>query len=213
MESVLAAHPKVRALFRCTCSAAVPISDPIVKMANERRIRSSKMRRNRSVPEYKAGEPAVSDGLALSAFSRVRISGTVYGDSGIMTTDDAALNEKMMALRVHGRTGKYFHQWIGVNSRLDSLQAAVLRVKLRYLDNWSAGRERNAGQYRHAVAETRSSCDSRNPPRCTQTRHVYDQFVIRCEQTRRLAGTFREHGIGSEVYYPLPLHLQPCYTD
>jgi dTDP-4-amino-4,6-dideoxygalactose transaminase len=117
-----------------------------------------------------------------------------------------------MALRVHGRTGKYFHQWIGVNSRLDALQAAVLRVKLRYLDGWSAGRERNAERYRTQFAKLGVPVTPATPAEY-QTRHVYNQFVIRCEQRDGLQAHLKKQGIGSEVYYPLPLHLQPCYAD
>ena len=130
-----------------------------------------------------------------------------------MTTNDAALAERLMALRVHGRTGKYFHQWIGVNSRLDALQAAVLRVKLRYLDGWSAGRQRNAGTLpRRNLAKLRVPVIPATPA-AYQTRHVYNQFVIRCERRDGLQAHLKKQGIGSEVYYPLPLHLQPCYAD
>ena len=123
-----------------------------MKMANERGIPVIEDAAQSIGSEYK-GRRAGSIGRigAFSFFPSKNLGG--YGDGGIMTTDDAALAEKLMALRVHGRTGKYFHQWIGVNSRLDALQAAVLRVKLRYLDGWSAGRERNAGRYRAQMAE------------------------------------------------------------
>ena len=149
MESVLAAHPKVRAIIPVHLFGGCADMDPIMKMANERGIPVIEDAAQSIGSEYK-GRRAGSIGRigAFSFFPSKNLGG--YGDGGIMTTDDAALAEKLMALRVHGRTGKYFHQWIGVNSRLDALQAAVLRVKLRYLDGWSAGRERNAGAVSHA---------------------------------------------------------------
>jgi dTDP-4-amino-4,6-dideoxygalactose transaminase len=120
--------------------------------------------------------------------------------------------ERLAALRIHGRTGKYFHQWIGVNSRLDALQAAVLRVKLRYLDGWSDGRQKNADHYRARLAELGNPVIA-PVPAAYQTRHIYNQFVIRCANRDALQACLKEHGIGSEVYYPLPLHLQPCYAS
>ena len=211
MESVLAAHPKVRAIIPVHLFGGCADMDPIMKMANEHGIMVIEDAAQSIGAEYK-GRRAGSIGQigALSFFPSKNLGG--YGDGGIMTTDDAALAEKLMALRVHGRTGKYFHQWIGVNSRLDALQAAVLRVKLRYLDGWTAGRERNAAHYRRQMAKLRIPVIPAQPA-AYQTRHVYNQFVIRCKQRDGLQAHLKQQGIGSEVYYPLPLHLQPCYAD
>ncbi len=115
-------------------------------------------------------------------------------------------------LRVHGRTGKYFHQWIGINSRLDALQAAVLRVKFRHLDGWTARAAENAGRYRAQFAKLSVPVIPALPT-AYQTRHVYNQFVIRCSNRDALQAHLKRNGIGSEVYYPLPLHLQPCFSD
>src|SRR5258708_32156890 len=129
-----------------------------------------------------------------------------------MTTDDAALAERLMALRGHGRTGKYFHQWIGVNSRLDSLQAAVLRVKLRYLDGWSAGRERNAGSYRAQMAKLAVPVIPAKPA-AYQTRHTYNQFVIRCGKRDGWKPHLKKPGTEPEAYYPWPPRLTRCVRD
>jgi dTDP-4-amino-4,6-dideoxygalactose transaminase len=135
-----------------------------------------------------------------------------YGDGGMLTTNDPALADRLKALRVHGRTGKYMHDWIGVNSRLDALQAAVLRVKFRYLDEWSGRRGENAEWYRSELARLGTPvCPPQTAP--YQTRHVYNQFVIRCPRRDALQAWLKEQGIGSEVYYPLPLHLQKCFAD
>jgi dTDP-4-amino-4,6-dideoxygalactose transaminase len=211
MEGVLTAHPKVRAIIPVHLFGGCADMDPIMKMANERGIPVIEDAAQSIGSEYK-GRRAGGIGQigAFSFFPSKNLGG--YGDGGIMTTDDTALAERLRALRVHGRTGKYFHQWIGVNSRLDALQAAVLRVKLRYLDGWSAGRERNAGHYRTLMAKLAVPVIPAKPA-VYQTRHVYNQFVIRCEQRDGLQAHLKKHGIGSEVYYPLPLHLQPCYSD
>ncbi len=113
---------------------------------------------------------------------------------------------------MHGRTGKYFHQIVGINSRLDALQAAVLRVKFRYLDGWTAGRQKNADRYRTQLAKLQVPV---TVPKTApyQTRHIYNQFVIRGADRDALQAHLKKQGIGSEVYYPLPLHLQPCFAD
>ncbi|SRR5579884_1885559 len=135
-----------------------------------------------------------------------------YGDGGLLTTQDAALAAHLKALRIHGRTGKYIHDWIGINSRLDALQAAVLRVKLRYLDSWSDRRSENADIYRKLLADRQLPITLPNTLPY-QTRHIYNQFVIRCESRDELQAYLKKHGIGTEVYYPVPLHLQKCFSD
>ncbi len=134
-----------------------------------------------------------------------------FGDAGLCTTNDPGLDERLRCLRMHGSRVKYFHESIGINSRLDAIQAAVLRTKLPHLDEWSAGRQRNADLYRKMFA------DHSTPvivPYASeyQTRHIYNQFVIQCDRRDELRRYLHDHGIGTEVYYPLPLHLQPCFA-
>jgi len=132
------------------------------------------------------------------------------GDAGMLTTDDADLARKLASLRVHGTTGPYYHEWVGINSRLDTLQAAVLRVKLPHLDGWTAARQKNAALYRSLLGE--SGLPVRLPVETGyQTRHIYNQFVIAVPERDRLKAWLAENGVGTEIYYPLPLHLQPCY--
>jgi len=209
MADVLAAHPKIRAIMPVHLFGACADMDPILKMAGERGIPVIEDAAQAIGAEYK-GRRAGSIGRigAFSFFPSKNLGG--YGDGGMVTTDDASLADRLAALRVHGRTGKYFHQWIGVNSRLDALQAAVLAVKFRYLDVWTAGRQKNADRYRAKLA----SVDIILPqPSDYQTRHVYNQFVVRSSRRDELQTHLKNAGIGSEVYYPLPLHLQPCYAD
>jgi dTDP-4-amino-4,6-dideoxygalactose transaminase len=206
---VLAAHPKIRAMIPVHLFGGCADMDPILKMAAERGIPIIEDAAQSIGSEYK-GRRAGSMGQigCFSFFPSKNLGG--YGDGGIMTTNDAALAERLAALRVHGSKKKYYHQWIGVNSRLDALQAAVLRVKFRYLDGWSEGRHNNAELYRARLAEL-SVPVIPTKPAPYQTRHIYNQFVIRCERRDALQEYLKKHGIGTEVYYPLPLHLQTCY--
>jgi dTDP-4-amino-4,6-dideoxygalactose transaminase len=135
-----------------------------------------------------------------------------YGDGGILTTDDQELAVRLRALRVHGSRVEYIHEWVGRNSRLDALQAAVLRVKLRHLDSWTAGRQTNAALYREAFAR-RGAPVTLPAAADYQTRHIYNQFTIRAPRRDELRAWLRENGIGSAIYYPVPLHLQQCFAE
>jgi dTDP-4-amino-4,6-dideoxygalactose transaminase len=210
MESVLAAHPKVRAIMPVHLFGACADMDPIQQMAAARGIPIVEDAAQAIGSEYK-GRRAGSMGRigAFSFFPSKNLGG--YGDGGIVTTDDAALAQRLSALRVHGTTKKYFHPLIGVNSRLDALQAAVLAVKFRYLDGWTAGRQQNAERYRDLLGQLSEVATPQ--PRDYQTRHIYNQFSIRCPRRDELQTHLKKCGIGTEVYYPLPLHLQPCYAD
>jgi dTDP-4-amino-4,6-dideoxygalactose transaminase len=209
IEDALAKHPNVRAIMPVHLFGACADMDAIRGIANERGIAVIEDAAQAIGAEYnhrRAGGLGQMGGFSF--FPSKNLGG--YGDGGIITTDDASLAERLTALRVHGRTGKYFHQWIGVNSRLDALQAAVLSVKLRYLDEWTAGRQRNADLYRRGLASVPVILPQ---VRDYQTRHIYNQFSIRSARRDELQAYLKERGIGSEVYYPLPLHLQPCYAS
>jgi dTDP-4-amino-4,6-dideoxygalactose transaminase len=134
------------------------------------------------------------------------------GDGGMMTTDDPELAAKLRLLRVHGSGATYYHKVVGVNSRLDTLQAAALLVKLPYLDGWTEGRRSNAETYR--------TCLSALPPgrialpiEAEGMRHIYNQFTIRLPDRDRVRQRLTELGVGSAVYYPLPLHQQECFAN
>jgi dTDP-4-amino-4,6-dideoxygalactose transaminase len=134
-----------------------------------------------------------------------------YGDAGIVTTDDEALAKKLRALKEHGGTTRYVHDSIGWNSRLDALQAAILSVKLRYLDEWTEARRANAALYK-LLFERRPVAAVKLPVTAPYaSRHVTNQFVIRCERRDELRHYLAQRGIGSEIYYPIPLHLQTCF--
>src|SRR5579871_1520681 len=211
VAEALASHPKIRAIIPVHLFGGYADMDPICAMASKRGIAVIEDAAQSIGSEYK-GRRAGSIGQVgcFSFFPSKNLGG--YGDGGMVTTNDAALAEKLTALRVHGRTGKYFHQWIGVNSRLDALQAALLSVKFAHLDAWTAGRQRNAERYRTQFAKLSIPVIPAKPTDY-QTRHVYNQFVIRGSERDGLQAYLKGQGIGSEIYYPLPLHLQPCYAD
>lgn len=133
-----------------------------------------------------------------------------FGDAGMCVTDDAALAERMDILRVHGGKPKYYHALIGGNFRLDELQAAVLNIKLKHLDDWSAGRQRNAAYYDAAFAGSGTSIVT--PPAIPGARHIYNQYVIRAPSRDALREHLAAAGVGTEIYYPVPLHLQQCFA-
>ncbi|HEY3412162.1 MAG TPA: DegT/DnrJ/EryC1/StrS family aminotransferase [Armatimonadota bacterium] len=135
-----------------------------------------------------------------------------FGDAGMVTTTDEGKAELLSALRVHGSREKYKHEWIGFNSRLDTLQAAILRVKLRHLNEWTAARQRNAARYQELL--TPAGLPITVPMAAPwQTAHVWNQFVIRTPRRDELKAHLAAAGIGSEIYYPIALHRQPCYLD
>jgi dTDP-4-amino-4,6-dideoxygalactose transaminase len=135
-----------------------------------------------------------------------------FGDAGLCTTEDPALAERMRVLRVHGGQPKYFHAFIGGNFRIDELQAAVLRVKLKYLDEWTEGRQRNAAFYDEAFADAGLAARLVAPKRLSPGRHIYNQYVVRAERRDALRAFLTERQIGTEIYYPVPLHLQECFA-
>ena len=141
-----------------------------------------------------------------------------FGDAGMVTCRDAALGAKIRALRNHGMEARYFHKWVGGNFRIDAIQSAVLNVKLPHLDQWGAGRRARAAFYREeftrlgldeiieSPTEAYADCGLAN-------HHIYNQFVIRAPRRDELRAHLTASGIGTEIYYPLPLHLQECFLD
>jgi len=133
-----------------------------------------------------------------------------FGDAGAVTTDDAALAEKLIDYRVHGMRPKYYHHYVGGNFRLDALQAAILHVKLPHLDAWSEGRRRNAAIYDELLSGDARIILPRQLPR---RRHVFNQYVVRFTEGRdRVMAHLKSVGIGCEIYYPLTLPQQECFS-
>jgi dTDP-4-amino-4,6-dideoxygalactose transaminase len=136
-----------------------------------------------------------------------------FGDAGMVTTDNSEWAEKLRLLRVHGSQPKYFHKQIGINSRLDTLQAAILLVKFKYLEKWTAERQKKAERYQLLFQDLISSVkDIKLPTIQYQNRHIFHQYVIRVPERDRLKQFLSEEGIGTDIYYPVSLHLQECYS-
>ncbi|HEU5210551.1 MAG TPA: DegT/DnrJ/EryC1/StrS family aminotransferase [Longimicrobiales bacterium] len=151
---------------------------------------------------------AIGDIGAFSFFPSKNLG--AFGDAGMVTTSDGSLDRLLRQLRVHGMEPKYFHSMVGGNFRLDALQAAVLRVKLRHLDAWHEARRRNAARYRELFAQ--ADLEQVTLPGDVPG-HIYNQFVIRVPDRDALRDHLTADAIGTEVYYPLPLHMQECFAD
>jgi dTDP-4-amino-4,6-dideoxygalactose transaminase len=163
-----------------------------------------------SDPRSRVG--TVGDLGCFSFFPTKTLGG--IGDGGLIATNRLAWAERLKTLRMHGESSRYHHDWIGINSRLDVIQARVLRVKLKYLDSWCAQRIERANVYHRLFTASGllghgiNSC----PAAGTGQSHVFNYYVIRVEHRDRLKQYLREHSIQSEIYYPVPLHLQPCFS-
>jgi len=153
----------------------------------------------------RAGERATIG--TFSFFPSKNLGG--YGDGGMMVTQRDDLAERLRRLRVHGGSRTYFHEEVGYNSRLDALQAAVLGAKLPHLEEWSAARRRNAAYYNEAFADLP---DVRTPVIDERNESIYNQYTIRVPRRDELLEFLKGRQIGAAIYYPLPLHLQPCFA-
>ena len=170
--------------------------------------------------EYRGGRRAGSMGVAgcLSFFPSKNLGG--LGDGGMVVTNDETLAERLRILRVQGAKPKYYHRIVGGNFRLDTLQAAVLKVKLGYLDHWTALRQQHAELYEQLFQEAGLVDEKKvRLPKAVYKEsgvahyHIYNQFVIGVPDRDTLQAYLKTKGIGTEVYYPVPLHLQECLSN
>lgn len=226
--------PRTRVIMPVHLYGQMADMDPIMEIAQRHNLIVIEDAAQAIGSEYK-GRRAGSIGHmgCFSFFPSKNLGG--FGDGGMVTTNDAALAERVRLLRGHGAQPKYYHKLIGGNFRLDALQAAVLRVKLKYLDDWTAGRQRNAAIYRRLFSEAglvtdppdclTDGCRARSTGACAlplgkvvlpveapERRHIYNQFVIRVAQREKVMATLKARKIGHEIYYPVPLHLQECFA-
>src|SRR4030042_423787 len=137
-----------------------------------------------------------------------------FGDAGMIVTDNPQLAENIRILRVHGSNPKYFHKWVGINSRLDTIQPAILLVKFHYLEDWTKENKRKAFRYHSLFQDLNTSLPELQLPNLQyENRHIFNQYVIRVPERDKLKQFLMEEGIGTDIYYPLPLHLQECYSN
>jgi dTDP-4-amino-4,6-dideoxygalactose transaminase len=136
-----------------------------------------------------------------------------FGDGGMVVTNNPKLAEKIRLLRVHGSSTKYFHKFIGINSRLDAIQAAILLVKFKYLERWIVERQNKAKFYNLLFNEQYPIIEQIKLPYIQyNNRHIFHQYVIRVPERNKLREFLAKEGVGTDIYYPLPLHLQECYS-
>jgi dTDP-4-amino-4,6-dideoxygalactose transaminase len=204
LEAALAKHPNVKAILPVHLYGACADMDAIFAVAGNIPVIEDVAQSHGA--EYKGRRAGSMGKIGCFSFFPTKNLGA-FGDGGALTTNDDEIAKKLRALRVHGSIAKYIHQWPGKNSRLDALQAAVLNVKLRHLDSWSEGRQKNADLYHKYLAKSNAILPKSAP---YQTRHIYNQFVIRVPKRDELKAWLAEQGVGTEIYYPRPLHLQPA---
>ena len=191
---------------------------PILDLAQRHNIKVIEDAAQAIGSEYRDGRRAGSMGTigCLSFFPSKNLG--ALGDGGMVVTNDQELAERMKVLRVHGGKPKYYHKMIGGNFRLDTIQAAVLNVKLNYLDDWTQRRQENARRYEALFQQ--SGLVQKGKVRLpdpvyresgAKHYHIYNQFVLRVEQRDDLMGFLKQKGIGTEIYYPVPFHLQECF--
>ena len=211
LEQVSRRVPRIKAVMPVHLYGGSADMDPIVDVARRREWKVIGDAAQSIGAEYKRQSvAALGDINCFSFFPSKNLGG--MGEGGLLTTADPKIASRLAGLRVHGSHVRYYHDEVGINSRLDTLQAAILRVKLRYLGAWTEQRQTNAWLYRELLGAG-TPIISLPQPGAYQTRHVYNQFMVRSTKRDQLRAYLKDHGVGSEIYYPLPLHLQACFKD
>jgi dTDP-4-amino-4,6-dideoxygalactose transaminase len=206
--------PRTRAIIPVHLYGQAADMDPINAIAADHKLMVLEDAAQAIGAGYKGKRAGVlGHAAAFSFYPSKNLGG--FGDGGMITTEDPELASRMARLRVHGMEPKYYHAEVGLNSRLDALQAAVLRVKLRHLDAWTAGRRAVAESYRDLFESAGLAGLIALPAEQPRRLHVYNQFVIRVDAPLRdpLRARLAEAQVGSEIYYPIPLHLQECFAS
>ena len=186
--------------------------DPILEIANTYNLRVIEDAAQAIGAEYRGHRAGSMGDFGCFSFFPSKNLGA-FGDGGMVTTDSDEYYDKLYMLRAHGAQPKYYHAIIGGNFRLDALQAAIVSIKLKYLDEWTRARQENARKYRNLFTLAGLD-DVVKVPFEKEERHIYNQFVIGVKERRDdLRGFLLKEGIGTEVYYPVSLHLQECFSD
>ncbi len=210
--------PKTKAIIPVHLYGQCADMGPIMDLAKQHNLGVIEDAAQAIGSEYRDGRRACSMGTigCLSFFPSKNLG--CLGDGGMVVTNDSELAERMRVLRVHGSKPKYYHKLVGGNFRLDTIQAAVLNVKLNYLDGWTKKRQENATRYENLFKQTGSVRTGKvhlpvpvYRESVAKHYHIYNQFVLRVERRDALLAHLKEKGIGSEVYYPVPFHQQECF--
>ncbi|MDA8403820.1 MAG: DegT/DnrJ/EryC1/StrS family aminotransferase [Desulfobacteraceae bacterium] len=218
-EKIASVISKMPDAERKTLKAIIPVHlfgqcadmDGVVRIAKENGLTVIEDAAQAIGAEYKGQRAgSMGDFGCFSFFPSKNLGG--FGDGGIVTTQSKDLYDRLMILRVHGSHPKYYHRYIGGNFRLDAIQAAIVSIKLKHLDGWTRARQENARKYR-ALIESAGLTAFIAYPGEKESRHIYNQFVIHLAEKRdELKAFLTDHEIGCEIYYPVPLHLQACFS-
>ena len=201
--------PRTRAIVVVHLYGLAADMDPILAFANSRRLPVIEDNAQAIGASYKGRRTgSLGDAACLSFYPTKNLG--AYGDAGMVVSNSPELSEHIRTLRNHGQTAKYFSSEPGWNNRLDELQAAILRVKLRHLSNWQRARQANAAEYTRLLSQIPGVMPPVTPE---GFEHVFHQYTIRVERRDALQQFLSERKIGSTVYYPYPLHLQPLYAS
>jgi dTDP-4-amino-4,6-dideoxygalactose transaminase len=203
--------PKTKAIIPVHLYGQMADMDPINEIACKHGIHVIEDAAQAIGSEYKNGQRAGSMGYmgCFSFFPSKNLGG--FGDGGLVTTNDQKMFDKLSYLRNHGAHPKYYHKMIGGNFRLDALQAAVLDVKLKYLDEWTAGRQKNADYYDAGVKARGLEDKIKTPHRMPGYRHIFNQYIIQLKERDQMLEFFKSKHIGSEIYYPVTFNNQECF--
>jgi len=223
--------PRTKAIIPVHLYGQSTDMDPIMKIANKHKLIVIEDAAQAIGTQYKDGRMVGTIGhIGCFSFFPSKNLGC-FGDGGLVVTNDDKLWDNLYIMRVHGAKPKYYHKVIGGNFRIDAIQAAVIKVKLPHLDNWSGGRRKNAETYTRlfkdrglAQEEGRTSFDNMNKvllPKAVykdkaqkvKNYHIYNQYIIRVQQRDELRDFLGSQKIGTEIYYPVPFHVQECFAD
>ncbi|MBE7470269.1 MAG: transcriptional regulator [Anaerolineae bacterium] len=223
--------PKTRAIIPVHLYGQCADMDPIMEIAQKHNLYVIEDAAQAIGSEYKGRRAGSIGHIGCFSFFPSKNLGA-FGDGGAVSTNDPELAEQMRILRVHGAEPKYYHKFVGGNFRLDALQAAVIRIKLKYLDSWTAGRQRNAARYNQLFSEAGLAGSQLTLPVESREsgqyalrtdaeigpfpghRHIYNQYILRAATQRdELRAFLTERKIGTEIYYPVSLHQQECFAE
>lgn len=199
--------PRTKAILPVHLYGQAADMDPIMEIARKHRLFVIEDSAQALGASYRGRKVCTFGDVACISFFPSKNLGA-FGDGGMVTTNDGALWERMKMIASHGSKTRYEHDLLGVNSRLDTLQAAILKVKLRHLDRWNAARRRNAERYTALLAGTPVI----PPPVAPDREHIFHQYTLRAPRRDALAEHLKARGIPHAIYYPIPLHLQKAYS-
>jgi len=198
--------PKTKVIMPVHLYGQCADMDPIDRIAKKHNLKVVEDAAQAIGSKYKGKKAGTLGDFACFSFFPSKNLGAA-GDAGMVTTDDPDMADLIRILRVHGAQPKYFHSIVGYNSRLDTIQAAILSVKLKYLDSWTAKRREHAAAYNAAF----KGFDIITPMEEDFNYHIYHQYTIAVKNREKLSEALKENQIGHDIYYPVPLHLQKCF--